>query len=157
MSSRAVVKFSYDPRLEDELKLTRGETIAVIDKSSDGWWKGEVCSFLFSVSSFSSTYLSAYTNSDYNLKLNCLHFIISAVLGSILTSLAHGPIHEQLFCSIISNVLFTITPIVENKFLNSFFVESCFELFISTQPSCSGLKFYLFFEVTRFLFLLRIL
>lgn len=41
MSSRAVVKFSYDPRLEDELKLTRGETIAVIDKSSDGWWKGE--------------------------------------------------------------------------------------------------------------------
>lgn len=41
MSSRAVVKFSYDPRLEDELKLARGETIAVIDKSSDGWWKGE--------------------------------------------------------------------------------------------------------------------
>ncbi|WKY14641.1 hypothetical protein Q1695_000292 [Nippostrongylus brasiliensis] len=41
MSSRAVVKFSYDPRLEDEMKLTRGETITVIDKSSDGWWKGE--------------------------------------------------------------------------------------------------------------------
>ncbi|KAK5982267.1 NCK (Non-Catalytic region of tyrosine Kinase) adaptor protein family [Trichostrongylus colubriformis] len=41
MSSRAMVKFSYDPRLEDELKLTRGETITVIDKSSDGWWKGE--------------------------------------------------------------------------------------------------------------------
>lgn len=42
MSSRAIVKFSYDPRLEDELKLTRGDTISVIDKSSDGWWKGEV-------------------------------------------------------------------------------------------------------------------
>ncbi|ETN84925.1 hypothetical protein RB195_021251 [Necator americanus] len=41
MSSRAIVKFSYDPRLEDELKLTRGDTISVIDKSSDGWWKGE--------------------------------------------------------------------------------------------------------------------
>ncbi|PIO71571.1 SH3 domain protein [Teladorsagia circumcincta] len=41
MSTRAVVKFSYDPRLEDEMKLTRGETITVIDKSSDGWWKGE--------------------------------------------------------------------------------------------------------------------
>ncbi|VDM75962.1 unnamed protein product [Strongylus vulgaris] len=41
MSSRAIVKFSYDPRLEDELKLTKGETITVLDKSSDGWWKGE--------------------------------------------------------------------------------------------------------------------
>ncbi|KAK6033943.1 SH3 domain protein [Cooperia oncophora] len=43
MSSQAVVKFSYDPRLEDELKLTRGETVIVINKSSDGWWKGERC------------------------------------------------------------------------------------------------------------------
>ncbi|KHJ99617.1 SH3 domain protein [Oesophagostomum dentatum] len=41
MSSRAIVKFSYDPRLEDELKLTKGDTITVIEKSSDGWWKGE--------------------------------------------------------------------------------------------------------------------
>uniref|UniRef100_A0A0K0D4F5 SH3 domain protein n=1 Tax=Angiostrongylus cantonensis TaxID=6313 RepID=A0A0K0D4F5_ANGCA len=41
MTSRALVKFSYDPRLEDELKLTRGDTIAVVEKSSDGWWRGE--------------------------------------------------------------------------------------------------------------------
>ncbi|KAJ1367900.1 hypothetical protein KIN20_028922 [Parelaphostrongylus tenuis] len=41
MTSRALVKFSYDPRLEDELKLTRGDTISVVEKSSDGWWKGE--------------------------------------------------------------------------------------------------------------------
>ncbi|CAJ0610263.1 unnamed protein product [Cylicocyclus nassatus] len=41
MSSRANVKFSYDPRLEDELKLVKGDTITVLDKSSDGWWKGE--------------------------------------------------------------------------------------------------------------------
>ncbi|VDM54991.1 unnamed protein product [Angiostrongylus costaricensis] len=45
MTSRALVKFSYDPRLEDELKLTRGDTIAVVEKSSDGWWKGEVGSY----------------------------------------------------------------------------------------------------------------
>ncbi|PAV80131.1 hypothetical protein WR25_24742 isoform B [Diploscapter pachys] len=43
MSSRtmAMVKFSYDPRLDDELQLAKGETITVIEKSTDGWWKGE--------------------------------------------------------------------------------------------------------------------
>ncbi|KJH42579.1 SH3 domain protein [Dictyocaulus viviparus] len=41
MASCAVAKFSYDPRLDDELKLVRGDTIRVFDKSSDGWWKGE--------------------------------------------------------------------------------------------------------------------
>lgn len=41
MSVKATVKFSYDPRLEDELRLTKGEIILVVDKSSDGWWKGE--------------------------------------------------------------------------------------------------------------------
>ena len=39
---KAVVKYSYDPRMDDELHLTKGDTIQVVDKSSDGWWKGEV-------------------------------------------------------------------------------------------------------------------
>ncbi|CAI4232618.1 unnamed protein product [Auanema sp. JU1783] len=41
MSCRVVVKFTYEPQIEDELGLTRGEVINVIEKSSDGWWKGE--------------------------------------------------------------------------------------------------------------------
>ncbi|EGT30472.1 CBN-NCK-1 protein [Caenorhabditis brenneri] len=43
MSSRtkAVVKFTYEPRLEDELGLTKGEYVYVVEKSTDGWWKGE--------------------------------------------------------------------------------------------------------------------
>uniref|UniRef100_A0A8R1DMZ3 Cytoplasmic protein n=1 Tax=Caenorhabditis japonica TaxID=281687 RepID=A0A8R1DMZ3_CAEJA len=39
--TRAVVKFTYEPRLEDELGLTKGEYVYVVEKSTDGWWKGE--------------------------------------------------------------------------------------------------------------------
>lgn len=39
---QALVKFSYEPKLEDEIELTKGETITVVERSSDGWWKGEV-------------------------------------------------------------------------------------------------------------------
>lgn len=42
MTIRATVKFSYDPQLDDELRLNKGDTIIVLDKSSDGWWKGEI-------------------------------------------------------------------------------------------------------------------
>ncbi|KAF8381377.1 nck-1 [Pristionchus pacificus] len=38
---QALVKFSYEPKLEDEMELTKGETITVVERSSDGWWKGE--------------------------------------------------------------------------------------------------------------------
>ncbi|CAJ0572718.1 unnamed protein product, partial [Mesorhabditis spiculigera] len=39
--SRAVVKYAYEPRMDDELALRKGETILVLERSSDGWWKGE--------------------------------------------------------------------------------------------------------------------
>ncbi|EGT58167.1 hypothetical protein CAEBREN_22270 [Caenorhabditis brenneri] len=43
MSSRTivVVKFTYEPRLEDELGLVKGDYVNVIEKNTDGWWKGE--------------------------------------------------------------------------------------------------------------------
>ncbi|CAL2048366.1 unnamed protein product [Caenorhabditis brenneri] len=39
--AKAVVKFTYEPRLEDELCLTKGQYVNVIEKNTDGWWKGE--------------------------------------------------------------------------------------------------------------------
>ncbi|GMT32407.1 hypothetical protein PFISCL1PPCAC_23704 [Pristionchus fissidentatus] len=38
---QAVVRYTYEPKLEDELGLTKGDTITVLERSSDGWWKGE--------------------------------------------------------------------------------------------------------------------
>ncbi|GMR32582.1 hypothetical protein PMAYCL1PPCAC_02777, partial [Pristionchus mayeri] len=38
---QARVRFTYEPKLEDELELTKGDTITIVEKSSDGWWKGE--------------------------------------------------------------------------------------------------------------------
>ncbi|OQV24097.1 Cytoplasmic protein NCK2 [Hypsibius exemplaris] len=37
----ALVKFNYDPLKQDELQLKKGEYILVIEKSHDGWWKGQ--------------------------------------------------------------------------------------------------------------------
>ena len=31
-----------EPRRSDELALQKGEIILIMDKSSDGWWKGQV-------------------------------------------------------------------------------------------------------------------
>ncbi|XP_070538410.1 cytoplasmic protein NCK2-like isoform X2 [Ptychodera flava] len=37
----ACVKFGYEARRPDELELVKGEQVAVMEKSSDGWWRGE--------------------------------------------------------------------------------------------------------------------
>ncbi|CAJ0915468.1 unnamed protein product, partial [Mesorhabditis belari] len=39
--TRALVKFAYDPKMDDELPLRKGDYIEVLERSSDGWWKGE--------------------------------------------------------------------------------------------------------------------
>uniref|UniRef100_A0A1I7XVD4 SH3 domain-containing protein n=1 Tax=Heterorhabditis bacteriophora TaxID=37862 RepID=A0A1I7XVD4_HETBA len=68
MNVRALVKFAYEPRLEDELRLTKGETIIVIDKSSDGWWKGEAgiraqhCTLFQPILTASSPYVDSKIN-----------------------------------------------------------------------------------------------
>ncbi|VDM48577.1 unnamed protein product, partial [Toxocara canis] len=41
MTSTAVAKYSYEPQREDELRLCKGDVVTVLEKSSDGWWKGQ--------------------------------------------------------------------------------------------------------------------
>uniref|UniRef100_A0A914ZMR6 Cytoplasmic protein NCK2 n=2 Tax=Parascaris univalens TaxID=6257 RepID=A0A914ZMR6_PARUN len=41
MTSTAVAKYSYEPQREDELRLIKGDVVTVLEKSSDGWWKGQ--------------------------------------------------------------------------------------------------------------------
>ncbi|RWS16533.1 cytoplasmic protein NCK1-like protein [Dinothrombium tinctorium] len=40
--SIAYVKYNYEAQQPDELSLVKGSTVVVLEKSSDGWWKGEV-------------------------------------------------------------------------------------------------------------------
>lgn len=40
----ATAKYAYEPQRDDELRLAKGDVVSVMDKSSDGWWKGEVSS-----------------------------------------------------------------------------------------------------------------
>lgn len=37
----AVAKFRYDPAREDEISLVKGARVLVLEKSNDGWWRGE--------------------------------------------------------------------------------------------------------------------
>lgn len=46
MTSTAVAKYSYEPQREDELRLCKGDVVTVLEKSSDGWWKGQVGSII---------------------------------------------------------------------------------------------------------------
>ena len=36
----AIVKYNYTAQQQDEMSLTKGETVMVLEKSSDGWWNG---------------------------------------------------------------------------------------------------------------------
>ncbi|XP_051563658.1 cytoplasmic protein NCK2-like [Myxocyprinus asiaticus] len=40
LNSPAVVKFSYKAEREDELSLVKGTQLMVMEKCSDGWWRG---------------------------------------------------------------------------------------------------------------------
>lgn len=36
-------KYNYDAQQTDELTLVKGDKISVLEKSSDGWWRGRTC------------------------------------------------------------------------------------------------------------------
>lgn len=40
--SFALVKYNYEAQQSDELPLVKGSRIRVLEKSSDGWWRGEL-------------------------------------------------------------------------------------------------------------------
>ncbi len=40
LNSPAVVKFAYNAEREDELSLVKGAQLMVMEKCSDGWWRG---------------------------------------------------------------------------------------------------------------------
>ncbi|CAD6185435.1 unnamed protein product [Caenorhabditis auriculariae] len=64
--TKAIAKFSYEPRLEDELKLTKGDIVYVVEKSTDGWWKGENGG---STGWFPSNYVDEVENSNGNQQI----------------------------------------------------------------------------------------
>ncbi|KAM7300897.1 hypothetical protein ISCGN_016476 [Ixodes scapularis] len=39
----ALVRYNYEAKQADEISLAKGTRVLVMEKSSDGWWKGEHC------------------------------------------------------------------------------------------------------------------
>lgn len=50
----ALVRYNYEAKQADEISLVKGTRVLVMEKSSDGWWKGEHCG---SVGWFPSNYV----------------------------------------------------------------------------------------------------
>ena len=40
VASATVAKYQYEARQQDEITLAKGDRVVVLEKSSDGWWKG---------------------------------------------------------------------------------------------------------------------
>ncbi|RWS29250.1 Cytoplasmic protein NCK2-like protein [Leptotrombidium deliense] len=60
--SIAFVKYNYEAQQPDELSLVKGSTVVVLEKSSDGWWKGEANDV---VGWFPSNYVQEESQKDY--------------------------------------------------------------------------------------------
>lgn len=59
----AFVKYNYTAQQQDELSLTKGETVMVLEKSSDGWWNGRKGN---SSGWFPSNYVEIQTHTNDN-------------------------------------------------------------------------------------------
>lgn len=66
-TSRATVRYNYKSQQPDEFSLTKGTEITVLEKSDDGWWKGELDG---KIGWFPSNYVIEQSNSTNLIKLN---------------------------------------------------------------------------------------
>lgn len=65
--SIATVKYNYKSQQPDELSLSKGNKISVLEKSDDGWWKGELDG---KIGWFPSNYVIEQTQNDLDSQNN---------------------------------------------------------------------------------------
>lgn len=75
----AVVKYNYQAQQPDELSLTKGTRILILEKSNDGWWRGQSGS---AVGWFPSNYTTEDCDNDgvhtYAMAENVLDIVVRA-------------------------------------------------------------------------------
>lgn len=75
----AIVKYNYQAQQPDELSLTKGTRILILEKSNDGWWRGQSGN---SVGWFPSNYTTEDCDNDgeihtYAMAENVLDIVVS--------------------------------------------------------------------------------
>lgn len=75
----AVVKYNYQAQQADELSLTKGTRILILEKSNDGWWRGQSGN---NVGWFPSNYTTEDSENDgelhtYAMAENVLDIVVS--------------------------------------------------------------------------------
>lgn len=76
----AIVKYNYQAQQPDELSLTKGTRILILEKSNDGWWRGQSGN---AVGWFPSNYTTEDCDNDgeihtYAMAENVLDIVVSA-------------------------------------------------------------------------------
>uniref|UniRef100_A0A6G1SIF7 Cytoplasmic protein NCK2 n=1 Tax=Aceria tosichella TaxID=561515 RepID=A0A6G1SIF7_9ACAR len=61
--STAIIKYNYKSQQPDELSLTKGAKVSVLEKSDDGWWKGDLDGV---IGWFPSNYVVEQASGDLN-------------------------------------------------------------------------------------------
>ncbi|XP_069474132.1 SH2/SH3 adapter protein NCK1 isoform X2 [Ambystoma mexicanum] len=80
LSMPAFVKFTYVAEREDELSLVKGTKVIVMEKCSDGWWRG---SYNGQVGWFPSNYVTEESDSPSGDQLGTLSEKLAAVVNDM--------------------------------------------------------------------------
>ncbi|XP_043926291.1 cytoplasmic protein NCK1 isoform X1 [Protopterus annectens] len=87
LNSPAHVKFNYQAERDDEISLTKGTKVIVMEKSSDGWWKG---SYNGRVGWFPSNYVTEECDSPLQDQPGSLTDKLAAVVNNYSNTKALG-------------------------------------------------------------------
>lgn len=82
----AIVKYNYQAQQPDELSLTKGTRILILEKSNDGWWRGQSGN---AVGWFPSNYTTEDCDNDgeihtYAMAENVLDIVVSFIYISLI-------------------------------------------------------------------------
>lgn len=83
--SSAIVKYNYQAQQLDELSLVKGARILILEKSGDGWWRGQCGNKV-------GWFPSNYTQVNYKAQLGCCGLIFGSI--SAVSILNHQSRHK---------------------------------------------------------------
>ena len=78
--SSAIVKYNYQAQQLDELSLSKGARILILEKSGDGWWRGQYGN---KIGWFPSNYLQEVDNEDVVVNLEPTEIVEGQSLSNL--------------------------------------------------------------------------
>lgn len=99
----ATVKYNYQAQQQDELSLTKGTRILILEKSNDGWWRGQSGN---ATGWFPSNYTTEESDNDdslhtYAMAENVLDIVVSKISSKININHSYSKFNLYVGCIIL--------------------------------------------------------